>query len=90
MPTDVLEKAAGWLVKLVCAESISGVLPGLNAWLREDESHRLAFEEAQRAWRLAKPFLQVAQPGAGAAQVEAFFEALERESGRSVRELADS
>ena len=87
---DVLDDAAGWLAKLVCAASVSSVLPDLNAWLREDESHRRAFAEAQRAWRLGKPFAQAGQPGAGTAEAKAFFDALEEERCRSPKDFTDS
>jgi ferric-dicitrate binding protein FerR (iron transport regulator) len=87
---DVLDDAAGWLAKLVCATSVSSIVPALNAWLREDKSHRTAFEEARRAWRLAKPFCVAAQSGAGSAEVKAFFEALDEERCRSPKDFADS
>ena len=87
---DVLDDAADWLAKLVCAASVSSVLPELNAWLREDESHRRAFAEAQRAWRLAKPFSKAGQPGAGSTEAKAFFDALEEERCRSPKDFADS
>ena len=87
---DVLDDAAGWLAKLVCAASVSNVLPALNAWLRENDSHRAAFAEARRAWRLAKPFSLAAQPDAGSAEANAFFEALDEERRRSPKAFADS
>jgi ferric-dicitrate binding protein FerR (iron transport regulator) len=84
-----MSQAAGWIAALACAENFSSVLPGLNAWLREKPSHRAAFAEAQRAWRLAKHFLRAGEPDAGRAEVQAFFDALEEERCRSPRDFAD-
>jgi len=78
-------QAAEWFVELLCADSVSGVLPELNAWLRADPAHRAAFLEIQRSWRLAATFWRASRPDASAAQVDAFFEALEEERCRGTR-----
>ena len=90
MRTDVDEKAAGWVAKLVCAKNAAALLPALEAWLREDKSHVIAFAEAQRAWRLAEPFLQIAQSNAGSDEIAAFFAMLERDKRLLAQDLEDS
>jgi hypothetical protein len=87
---DDLLQAAEWIAALVCTQDFSTVLPGLNARLREKSSHRVAFAEAQRAWRLAKPFLRAGGPGAGPAEVQAFFDALEEERCRAPKDFSDA
>lgn len=87
---DEISQAAGWIAALACAENFSSVLPELNAWLRMKPSHRTAFAEAQRAWRLAKPFLRAGQPSAGQAEARAFFEALDEERARAPQDVPDS
>lgn len=77
---DVVDEAAGWLAKVICAVDVSTVLPALHGWLREDASHRAAYRAARRAWRLATPFARAGLPGAGLAETEAFLQALEAET----------
>jgi ferric-dicitrate binding protein FerR (iron transport regulator) len=91
MPSDAVgRRAAEWCFELLEAESAADVLPKLNAWLREDPAHRLAFAKKQRTWRLMRPFFRAAGPGARLKDVQAFFEALDEEIARSPKEFTDS
>jgi hypothetical protein len=86
------KKAFKWLVAFFYAESISSVLPELNAWLREDPAHRAAFACARRTWRLAGPYLRATEYGADRSEFRAFMDALEEEEfaiSRANRSVTD-
>jgi ferric-dicitrate binding protein FerR (iron transport regulator) len=89
-PDPLASVAAGWLVRLVGASSVSSLLPELNAWLQEDESHRKAFATARLAWGLAGPYALATKPGAGSEELNAFLKALDEARWLIQKDLLDS
>jgi hypothetical protein len=85
-PARLRKKAFKWLVALLYAENVLSVLPELNAWLRENKAHRVAFARARRTWRLAGPYLRATEQGAGRAEFRAFKDALKEDDFASPRD----
>jgi ferric-dicitrate binding protein FerR (iron transport regulator) len=89
MPSDeVRTEAARWFSEMTLGDDRATRLPELNAWLAQDLSHRRAFADVLRTSRLLKPLFRAAALGAGAAEVNAFFDALAEEKARSAKDFA--
>lgn len=89
---DQVETAAlSHFFALIDAEgALATVLPKVNAWLREEPAHHVAWERLQRTCRLMRPFFKAAEPGASDQDIAAFIQALEDERRRAPAEFADA
>lgn len=70
--------------------NVVGVLSDVNAWLRRNPAHRVAWARIQRANRLLVAYLKATEPGASKQQIYAFFGAIAEERARSQEEFIDA
>jgi ferric-dicitrate binding protein FerR (iron transport regulator) len=48
---EIKAEAARWLIEIETTADPATAWPAFEAWLRQDEEHRRAYERVERAWR---------------------------------------
>ena len=77
MSADIESKAARFVTAIMMGDDLVPLLPKLNAWLREDATHRLAFARYQAVAKMLHQYFRCAQPSAAVEELRAFLDAME-------------
>ena len=89
MPSDaVSDQARKWFVKILGTEDRASLLPEFHAWLREDPSHRIAYEHFQFIRRLITHAMRAREPGADQdAELQKFHDVWDEHMARTRKEF---
>jgi len=87
---EIEDEAMERFVNFIGSEDKTGALTELNAWLRQNPAHQIAWARARRISRLTVLFLDATEPGASKEEIVALLDAIATERSLSREEFADA